>query len=585
MIIAVTNLNLFAAIKLLTKNSGYTVLYYERCIPDFLYHLLEKRHHIRECSKRNNPEYLKNVENEKETFHLSSNIAGHDDLASFMEEISDIFCIKKSHIKSTMIKHFVKLIRDDITLMGLVKNKYKANEKAEYWVKNYDIFTRLSNLNDNFIKVSQLRLFDIAYACYISIWPIHIFLFFVNGIFKKRKKQNIKIVFQQSYKKRFGHNPEFEAFFRYFKTRNDVAYHCFKKSDGIYQAVESSGKPAFTTRDLRLPLSEGLLLGSLLFRLVLLFPKYNPPQKTTFWRILLCIFREYAVTKSILLEFSPKYFIRIRQELHENHPVTTGVCELLECSHIGYEHGPPVYFVADYALTDFHYLGVMGKSSMTDIYENCKSDIKWSVLGPITADICYDMPVPRRDFKTITLIADYYLLPWGIFPYESYFNEVFFPLIDFMKNIKNVKLVYRIKAVKKEGKAAYVKNLCKRHNIKCDIEYSASGKDISGFSSYTLRKSDLVVVRGTSTIAFESLSLGKKVIVFCNNLMKHPLESFAPKLAVRSGEEFNKTISWLWGVPYPEYIKSIEHIIRQTCKKANGKMVKEFFEDFVGIDK
>lgn len=586
MTIAVTNLDFIVAIRLLIKSKDCTVLYYKKNIPESLYKILERRHNLKEFNKRRYPEYHENIKNQKEIFRISSEAAENPSLFNFIKEISDIFHIKPLHIKNAIAKYFIKIIDDDITFVNLIKDKYDDG-KIEYWLENYLILEGLSNLNIKLVNPANISIFHLMLACYISAWPGRIFLFFVNNICKKKnrdKKENIKVVFQQIYKKRFGGNPEFDAFFRYFKTRDDVLYFCKKKGDEIYQSVISEGKSAFTARDIRLPLPEVLSFYHILFKLISSLLKQGVSKKIIFWSIILYFFREYVITKSILLQYSPEYFIRIRSEAYENHPITTGVCELFGCSHIGHEHGPPARFVAYYAVADFHYLGVMGKSSVTDIYKDYRQNIRWSVLGPKTADICYELPVPASDKKIVMLVADFWIWPDWIHPYEGYFEEALLPLIDFIKDKKEIRLLTRLKCEDK-NKEAYVRNLCRGYNIDYEAEYTHSGTDIRGFSSYTVKKSELVVIRGSSTIAWECLSLGKKLIIFPNNWIEHPLTSFTPKLAVRNIDEFNKTISWLWEMPYPEYARKTAHIVEQISKKANGKMVQEYFEDFVGIDR
>ena len=584
-IIAITNLNLFAAIKLLINPSKYIILYFRKNVPMLLIKLIERKHQVVECSIKCYPEFSENSKVEKYIFLHASDMANHESLSDFEKNIANIFGIKKSHIINSLIKRFVKLIKDDLTLMFIIQKNYKNEGTVVFWPENYEIIQQYSSINDIVVKTNQMKIFDILFACYLSIWPINIFMFIINNAFKKNNKKIIKIVFQQKYNKYFGSNSEFPAFYRYFKRRDDVAYHCLKKKDDIYHNLIAENKTVFTTQDLKLSLHEAFFMYFRLFKLILLFFKYKPPQKITFWIMLLSIFREYVTTKTVLINFSPKYIIRVRSEMYENHPITTGVCDLFRCNHLGYEHGPPVYFIANYAITDFHYLGVMGKSSMVKIYKNYRQKVKWSVMGPIASEICYDTSTRKSSERIITLIADYYILSGSVHPYENYFNEVFLPLINFIKDKNEIRLICRFKFRQNLGKGTYVRKVCRNNNIKCDIEYSSSGKEIYDFSSYTIRNSELVVVRGNSTTAWECLSLGRKLVVYQNKWGKHPLNSYIPKLAVCNENEFNETMSWLWQIPYRDYLKSVEHIVMQESKKSNGKIVQNFFENFVGIDR
>ena len=576
-IIAVTNLNFLAVLQLLWMTKISTILYFKKNIPNFLFRLLKKKFLLRECSFNYYPEYFEDTE--KEIYNFSNSLMINKKLLNLVKNMAKILCIEKSHIEYAIIKHFIKILRGDIALLHLVKLNYKNYENIRYLFENYHLINRLSNLNSNLIKSNQVRFYYIIYVCYLFIWVFNILKFFLNKLIKKNKTDNRNIIFQQKYSYRFQGNPEFESFYRYFRTRDDVGYHCRKRKDNIYRSLLSEGKPVFTNHDLSVSKSETFLLYSILIKMVILLFKYRITD-IVFFYIALSIFKEYVIIRCLMLEFSPKYFIRIRPDGYENHPITTGVCDSLRCLHVGYHHCPPVYFQAYYAVMDFHFLGVLGKTVIEEVYKQSCSNANWSVMGPITAEICHDIQLKKNDCtRHVTFFATSPVNDVN----DELFKKAFSQLAVFLNGRKNFKLIYRDKMIL-PGRLEFVQEHCRKNNINFDIELSSKGTNLKGYSSYTIMASDLVVICSISTAAWECLSLRKKIIVFPDEWNKHPLENFEPNLTARSNEEFKKRMEWLIDIPQVEYNTQINHIVEKLSKLSNGNMTKEFFIDFVGLD-
>jgi len=577
-IIAVIDLTPYSALRLLFKRQRCNVLYFNKKIGRFFVSLLSKKHCLKECRLDYYEAFYEQTEKEK--LYLSEQLADHKNFSRLIEKLADIFQMDKFHIRFVFIKRFVKLLHPTMGMILLVKRDYKPGDNVQIWLDNCEIFKRLRLLNYVPCRSNGLCLLNMAIALYCTVWPFfYIFLFLINNLRRTVSAQQIRVVFRQKFSKRFGWNPEFDAFYRYFKTRNDVAYHCVKKGDEIYHSVASDGKPVFTTSDLRISFSEGVRFIFIFCKLMVLVIRSALPQRIMFWIMVLQMFQEYMLTRSILRKFTPKYMIRIRPEMYEYHPIITGTCEQFGCKHIGYKHGPPVFFIANYAIADFHYTGVMGKSDIVDIYRAYAPKNQWEVLGPIAADIAYDYPIENNGERVITFFST---STYGFDPEDRLFREAIFSLVCFLKTKSNIRLVYREKNVH-STRLSYVTELCDKNHIRYDVEIHTAGKTVMDFSALTIKKSELIMVLGWSTGAWECLSLKRKLIVYSQPWIRHALEHFSPNLVVKNPVDFNKTMTWLWSIPYPEYIRKTDHIVRQISKKANGKMVKEYFEEFIGI--
>lgn len=586
--IAITNLNLFKALRLLFKKGKYKILYYDNSTPKLLIDLLNKKYHLQDCSSKVYQEYiesgLKNEKIEKEIFRISYEIASNEVFFNIVEKIANILHIDRKHIKNALVKRFIKELRSDIVFVNILKNEYQDSPKYDFWLDNYEIFKKYYKLQINLIKSNDIKLANMLLIIYLSVWPLIIFKFLYNNFIKKCTNKS-NIVLQQKYKKLHGSNAEFLALYRYFKTRDDVIYHCKSRKDTISKKLVSDEKKIFTTGDLKINFTDTLATFSCLIELNYLIIKSELPQKLLFLLYVLSVFKEYVLTKYIIHNYLAHYFMRIRSDLFLEHPITTGVCELLGCYHIGYEHGAPISFNAQYAITDYHLLGVMGKYSMTNIYKEYRENVIWKILGPINAEICYDEIINKDKNKIIAVIADYYIYPWGVQPYESYFNDLFIPIVDYFKFKKNIKIICRFKINKRQGRGQHARQLCDQHGIKCDIEYSADNKNSNGNSSFLFKKSDIVIIGGPSTSFCENLALKKKIIVFPYKFSDHPLCHFKPNLIVRNGVEIIKQLDWLLNVPQEEYNKMIEIIINNLSVDSNGEMVKNFFSVNLNIDK
>lgn len=574
-IIAVTHLNTFSTIKVLLLNPSFRIVYYKKHIPDFLFNLLRKRNRITECNFNIFPNFFE--EAEKRLYAVASQLVRTKPISGVIDSVYRYLRIEKRHVVTAFTMHLFKLIRDDVYLLVLSEKIGCHNNSIEFWTPNWYILNLY--YKKKFRMDFRFNKQDILIRTYLIVWIVWLVAIFCRNLRKKEEVKQFSIVFQQKYAKRFGWNPEFEAFYRYFRDRDDVAYHCIRKNDEIYQCVVEDGKYAFTTADLKLTLSDIFAYIKTLGCLLSVLFTCRLHQKSDFLYILLHLYREFVTINCILKQFSPRLFIRIRPEMYENHPIITGVCEKRQCIHVGYQHSPPVYFDANYAIADFHYLGVLGRNSLDDIYSRYIKDIDWSVLGPITAEIGYESMVPEKETGTIFFFATSAVND----PQDTLFKAALQQTVRFLKN-RGIKMIYRDKG-HHPSRMKYMDALCRSNNIQYERQFSNAEKDINGLASFAIRRADLVVVCSHSTAAWECLALGKKFIVYPDTWNRHPLEDFEPRLAVRDGDDFQRTIVWLWDLPQSTYLQCTEEIVNAISKPANGKMVKEFFENFIGIDR
>ena len=74
-------------------------------------------------------------------------------------------------------------------------------------------------------------------------------------------------------------------------------------------------------------------------------------------------------------------------------------------------------------------------------------------------------------------------------------------------------------------------------------------------------------------------------MVYLNDHLFHPIELDEPKLVAKNRQQFHASFSWLWNIGEFEYRNIVDPIVKKHSKAANGNLVKEFFEDFIVLDR
>ena len=577
--IAITNLNIFACMRLMILPKRQNIYYYKENIKfKFLYNKLACKHYLKELNLNVYPNCLEDIE--RYIVLSASDLVKNIEFFNLGKHLSILMNIGEAHVRYALIKYFIRLLRDDLSLLYLIKKYHSKN--CIFIAENYEIFRyHPFNLRGLIVKwnINSIDFLFLFYRVFMVL--LLLVINFSKSCINRKIKTRYKVVFIQRYSHRYGGNPEFEGFYRYFQKRNDIAYLC-KNKDKIYRAVLKDEKAAFTHYDLTLSLDGILNYLKLIKNIVRYIYQMQYILKINVWSLCVFCFYEYLKADLILKTFLPEFVLTVRPEMNPNHPIITGVCERFGCKNIGYRHGPPAYFDARMEINDFHYLGVMGKSGLTHPATGMKS-MKSGILGPFVADICHDISMPDRNGKKIVT----FLATSNVFdPGDKLFKCAFRAFASFMRDIDIFQIIYRDKNIrKKKIRISYVQNICKEFQLNYSLEDPNFGKSKEGFSSFTIKNSHVVIVCSLSSAAWECLSLGIKFLVFGEDWLCHPFERFLPNLVVKNDLEFNKTLNWIWPLSCDEFRKQTKHIVEHNSKISNGKMVQEFFEDFVGIDR
>jgi len=577
--VAITNLNYYTFIKSLFIHRDCQVIYFKRTIPGGILNYLKRKKKTRILNLDICPKYQ--LELDRIVYDTCMKIADHTEIKNLIQRISDAFGIDETRVKNAVKKHLIQLLEHDVCFYHLVKESVKDIEEIEFWFEFSNIMKKFVAGKCSIEHGGRYAIHELKMSVYMTIWPTFIMVLYLCSLLKRQKHHPVTLLFQQKYGKRFGWNPEFDAFYRYLQTRDDVLYHCRRRNDQIYQSIKDDGKPTISNIDLYVSFSNAISYFKNLIIAISRNFKLICRMGSIIWFIILSMFKEYVITECLVRQFKPRYFLRIRTDMYANHPITTGVCENYGCNNIGYFHGPPVYFQSIRAIVDFHFIGVMGAYAISNIYKDQIGDMNCHVMGPITAEIGYDLPFTKNVSKqVITFFATSPVYDLN----DNVFKEAFSYLVEFVKDKNGYEIVMRDKKYIPD-RISFVNEIIKKYNIDCRFSFSNNGIGPEDFSSSLLKHSDFAVVCSISTAVWECLSLGTKFMVYLNGHLVHPIELDEPKLVAKNRQQFHASFIWLWNIGEFEYQNIVDPIVMKHSKAANGNLVKEFFEDFIGVDR
>lgn len=538
---------------------------------------------------------------EQTHFHdMPSYIQADKNLYTFIEElfklpdffgeihsILRIFNLETEKLIMSLKKHVVNMLYDDIMILT------KAQDLCEIQKNNCIIVNEYGLLRGKVDRQVKIRtIFSLGHFVKGYLLLMRGVLNCLRVLLKKRTKEingfdgiKINIIFDQMYSGQEG-NYEFDCFYRYFKSRNDVLYICLSKDSSIYRTLKDDRKPVLVRNDISLLNSKKLDQVKLFIKLFIRIIFSLKTRSITLKRKLLDVFYDTFYYEIIFEKFNPSYYLKIRSDYDSSHPVATAVADKYYVKHIGYQHGSYCFFQSILAYIDFHYYGVIGNCFRDDCYsQTWPQDIRYSILGPYS--------VERKEDKGCLRMSDKFVI--GIFCnpktsdesvdiYRSYPYQEGIEIIgnSFKKiYIPNLYLLFKPKGYK-EFNEKIIKDLCTKNNLPCEIVYHDQVRNGRRrlYSDEVIATSDIVVVfsSGYSTTAWEALGKKKKLLVFGMNNFLHPFEKYVPSLVVRGEKEFQDSMKWLINISQHEYEKCIQPVIENCCKVSDGNLVKDFIE-------
>jgi len=419
----------------------------------------------------------------------------------------------------------------------------------------------------------------------------------------------INIIFEQMYEGQ-ERNPEFKAFYRYFKERDDILYICVSADSEIYKTLKIDQKQVLL-RD-KVQLLHRNRLGNIkpfimfLIRIVLSFKLKSFLLKESILRL----FEEKCYYEAMFSAFKPSFYLKVRSDIISSHPVATAVAQEYNVKHIGYQHASYYYF-AIFVYVDFHYYGFLGKCFIDAAFSKTwPSNIQYSILGPITAEVLDNKKVniKKNDRLVIAVftntVADNHH-EWHT-SYKQYVEILCRTLSDL--NNPNFHLIFKEKRYRQWSEKLIV-DICIKHCLSYEIAYHIHPLVLpANFSDEVVKRtkdhginihldpgkikvyftaeevieaSDIVVVitpYGYSTTSFGALGKKKKLVIFGNKYLKHPFEMCMSRLVARDKNEFENSMKWLMNISQEEYEECIQTVIESCCKVSDGNLVRDFIE-------
>ena len=364
---------------------------------------------------------------------------------------------------------------------------------------------------------------------------------------------------------------EFLAFYRYFKTRGDIVYNCPDRRCEKYRFLERAGRRPLAHR-WSVPWQRKPAELRRLARLGVLF-LLDRATPLAFKLATARLFRDRLRYQSLLDAVPCQRFLRVRFDMEASHPLVTALCEERRSRHVGYSCGSYPDATPFYAMIDFHEYGLLGRGFKEETFRGLWPDAtRYEVLGPFTYELDPGTSTSRLKGSVI-----------GVFP-TSYLDEFYMQRPFFEQLIEasigaakttGAALFFKVKD-RSDAHAARIEAAC-RGRVAFDLAYNdaCEGRPPRRAPD-ALRACDLAVVMGPSTVAWEALGSGRKVLVFEQAWRTHPFESVEPRLVVKSPEALACATAWLLALPQADYDRLAAPVIERWAKRCDGRLVQDF---------
>ncbi len=387
-----------------------------------------------------------------------------------------------------------------------------------------------------------------------------------------KRRERAAWLFDQSYDT--AEDQEFLAFHRYFKTRDDVVYNCNDPRGAKFGLLQAAGKSPVAHRwrvPARRKTAELVRLGRLAWLCM------NDERTPLAFKLeALKLFRDRLRLESLLDTIPCERFLRVRSDYEASHPLATALCEARRGKHVGFSSGS-YYRTPVYDVIDYHEYGLLGRGFLDEIYWDAwPKTTRYAVLGPFAADLDAE-PVPfdgRRPVIGVfpTSHDDRFLLQ------EPFFKEFLAAVVALAEDVGG-SLLFKDKGHRLYDNLDAITTACKSR-VPFEVSYADAWRGCRPRSApQALKACDLAVVMSVSTMAWEALALGRKVVVFEHPLWKHPFEETAPEAVVRDARTLKIAARRLLALSDAQYESLTAPLIERWGKLGDGTLVGSFVQE------
>lgn len=505
-------------------------------------------------------------------------------------------------------KYLVVKLANDIEIITLAQKLSTSNGGSCVFVDEYNL---LKGVVCSDIKIKK-NFSPVYFAKWKIIFCLRGLLFLKRMLWGRRKEglnsdAGIKIIFEQMYNGQ-EENPEFKAFYRYFKERNDVLYICVSEDSEIYKTLKGAQKPVLLKGKVQLlhrnRLSHIKPFVMFLIRIVLSLELKSFLLKESILRL----FEEKCYYEAMFSSYKPSCYLKVRSDMVPSHPIATAVAQKYNIKHIGYQHGSYI-FQAIFAYIDFHYYGLLGKCFIDGTFsETWPSNIQYRILGPIIAEVLGKNKINNKKNDRLVIVVFTTATESNNHEWHSSYKRYVGILCQTLSDLNkpNLHIIFKEKGYR-QWSAKLIVDLCRKYGLSYEIAYHGHpsaipsinpdkvvkhvnnhginihfdpGKVKVFFSSEeAIVMADIVVgiaPYGCSTTIFEALGKKKKLVTFGSEYHQNSFSKYVPELVVMDKNEFEYSIKWLLNIPQKEYEEKIRFVIENCSKVSNGNLVRDF---------
>lgn len=387
-----------------------------------------------------------------------------------------------------------------------------------------------------------------------------------------KASETAAIVFEQEFPE--WNDSEFLAFYRYLKTRDDVVFVCPPGSEKLAR-LRSQGRRAepraVTVRGIGETLRQ---LGVLAGLLASLGKHAEFPSGLRLAGIKLL---EHRLRISALLSrHRPRLYLKVRADMDPFHPVTTAIAETIGTANIGYSCGSYSYFSSTYAHIDFHRYGLLGHDFRDRIFRRAwPRSARYLLFGPFTVESADPPKEASRPPGPPVVAAFSTSTGTDFFAADSFFRSFVRDAVAAAAASK-ARLLFkdklhtpqRLEIVRAESQG----------KVELELLPRTSDGDPASSTIGILSRCDAALVMGGSTISWEALGAGKKVLVYRHPAEDHPFSRYSPRLVAHDPATLRESLQWLLGASQEEYERYSAPALAACAKRSDGRLVKDFIE-------
>lgn len=383
-------------------------------------------------------------------------------------------------------------------------------------------------------------------------------------------------VFEQLYANHYGQphgNYEFDAFHRHFRTRDDVLYVCTGTESGIYRDLIDEGKPAIAGRWSVRGLGEKLRQLGRTLRLGTLAGRGALTPRLA--RALVRLYERERYYDWLFATYRPRHYVKVRQDMDKAHPIARSAGDRHGVTVVGYSCGSypfPTYF---YAPLDFHHYGLLGPAFKDRVFGDAWPDrVRYEVLGPFGAEMRERGCGPTSAERPVV----------GVFPAQAQDDSYLTPAF------RSEFVGAAVRAAGAVAGRVIVKDVLIDPEVSELLETSCEGVPTEYYShaaaegvvprssQEVLEHCDVCIVMSTSTVGWEALGLGKRVVIYEAAWKHHPFAETAPWMVVSDEASLRAALDRLAAMDDESYAAAIAETVETWSKHADGSLIRSFVE-------